>query len=133
MTRVNYNSLIFKRKVHNMKYLLLMWTEGDASSGNKDDMNAWVSFTKEAKDAGVLVMGDALKPAAESAKLVRPDLSKPETGTEVSKGTFNQSKAQIQGFYIFECKDDDEAIKWTRKMPTYSPVELRPLMEYDLG
>ena len=113
-----------------MKVLMLMWSETDASGGNQADIDAWVEFDQRVRAAGAAVTNGALEPPAGS-KLVRPDLSTP--GGEVADGTFAPGPAQIQAFYLLECADIDEAVEWARQLPTYGTVEVRPLLEYDLG
>ena len=38
-----------------MQFLMLMWTEANAASGEQADFDAWNAFDQEVKDAGVFV------------------------------------------------------------------------------
>lgn len=116
-----------------MKYLMLMWVNTDAASGDESDMAAWVEFEQQAKDAEVLVVGSALQPSAQKSMLVKPELAKPDPGEEMVLGTFSNSNEQIEAFYILECADDAEAAAWARRLPTWGTVEVRPFLEYDLS
>jgi hypothetical protein len=115
-----------------MKVLMMMWSETDASGGNQGDIDAWVEFDQRVRAAGAAVTNGALEPPA-AAKLVRPDLSEPKPGEEVVDGTFHSGPAQIQAFYLLDCADMAEAVEWARQLPTRGTVEVRPLIEYDLG
>jgi hypothetical protein len=44
-------------------------------------------------------------------------------------GPFTETKEQIGGYYLFECKDLDEAIAWAARIPGASDgtVEVRPI------
>jgi len=56
-----------------------------------------------------------------------------QNGTPVvTDGPFAETKEQLAGYYILDCKDLDEAIAWAAKIPTgcggiQGCVEIRPL------
>jgi len=53
---------------------------------------------------------------------------------EVSDGPFIETKEQLGGYYIIECRDLDEALAWARKLPMDGGiVEIRPLVEHTGG
>jgi hypothetical protein len=50
----------------------------------------------------------------------------------ITDGPFAETKEQLAGYYILDCKDLDEAIGWAQRIPTgckgdYGSVEIRPL------
>jgi hypothetical protein len=49
--------------------------------------------------------------------------------TITSDGPFTETKEQIGGYYLFECKDLDEAIAWAARIPsaTNGSIEVRPI------
>ena len=112
---------------------MLMWTATDASGGNDADIAAWADFEAQAREAGVLIEGarGALEPPAEG-KLVTPEIA---TGaaSRIEDGTFAQADEQIQAFYLLQVANLDAALMWAGKLPTYGRVEVRALLEYDLG
>ena len=112
---------------------MLMWTATDASGGDEADIAAWADFEAQAREAGVLIEGarGALEPPAEG-KLVTPEIA---TGaaSRIVDGTFAQIDEQIQAFYLLQVADLEAALMWAGKLPTYGRVEVRPLLEYDLG
>jgi hypothetical protein len=49
----------------------------------------------------------------------------------VSDGPFAETKEQLGGYYVLDCKDLDEALAWARKIPLSSgAIEVRPVMDY---
>ena len=119
-----------------MKYVLALISEEagmeDASPEEmKAEMDRWFAYTRESVDSGAFIAGEALQPS-ETASTVRI-----KEGEEpiVSDGPFAESKEQLGGFYLFECKDLDEALDYAKRIPFRDgTVEVRPVMDFtDLG
>jgi hypothetical protein len=112
-----------------MKYMLLMYAN-EAKSAElspeelKTIQESWVSLLKEAKSAGVLLWNNGLAPVA-NATTVRVRDGK----TLITDGPFAETHEQLGGFFLLECKDLDEALRWAEKIPhaKYGSVEVRPL------
>ena len=51
----------------------------------------------------------------------------------ITDGPFAETKEQLGGFYVLDCKDLDEALAWAAKIPTAKSgcVEIRPVIQYD--
>ncbi len=52
-------------------------------------------------------------------------------------GPFTETKEQLAGYYILDCKDVDEAIEWASRIPTAccgreGSVEIRPIRSMKL-
>ena len=47
-----------------MRYLMLMWADADAASGDESDFQAWAEFDAQVKAAGAFVLNGALTPAS---------------------------------------------------------------------
>jgi hypothetical protein len=112
-----------------MKYLLMICTDEAAEArmpqaGMGQMMKEYFAFTQDAKDKGVYVGGNALQPTS-TATTVRVRDGK----TITSDGPFTETKEQIGGYYLFECKDLDEAIAWAARIPgaSHGAVEVRPI------
>ena len=116
-----------------MRYMLLI--VGDES--RYDDMSdedraatlgAWADYTKALSDAGAFVSGDGLQTSTTATTL------RVEDGERLlTDGPFVETKEQIGGFYVIECKNLDEAIDWAAKLPHVASggiTEIRPVMEY---
>lgn len=48
-------------------------------------------------------------------------------------GPFAETKEQLGGFYLLNCKDLDEAIGYAAKIPAVKDgsIEIRPIMEFN--
>jgi hypothetical protein len=105
------------------------------------DENAWANFSQEdiaqalkqywefgdeIERAGVSIAGEALQPTA-TARTVRMQ----DRTTSVTDGPFAETKETLGGFYLLECKDQDEAIEWAKKIPAGVDVEVRQIQEYE--
>ena len=73
--------------------------------------------------AGVLRAGAGLQPTS-TATTVRVRESK----TLTTDGPFAETREQLGGYYVLDCKDLDEAIAWAEKMPSakWGSIEVRP-------
>ena len=88
---------------------------------------AWGAFNQAVREAGVLKMGNGLKPSS-TATTVRVRGGR----TITTDGPFAETREQLGGMLVFECADLDEAIHWASQIPDASnggSVELRPLWE----
>jgi hypothetical protein len=119
-----------------MKYMFSLFnTEGGWQDASPEDMKAemdrWADFTKEAIAAGVYVSGDALQESSTATSVRIPDA--PDAGGEpiVTDGPFAETKEQLGGYYVLECKDLDEALSYAKKIPLFGgTVEVRPVMDF---
>jgi hypothetical protein len=93
-----------------------------------EEMKTWERFGKEAVEAGAFIAGDGLQPTSEG-KTVRGGRDEERVVTD---GPFAESKEQIGGFYLLECKDMDEALEWAKKVPVRpgNSAEVRPVMDF---
>jgi hypothetical protein len=85
------------------------------------DFNA---FTNEVKEKNVYGGSNRLRPVA-SATSVRVRDGK----TLITDGPFAETKEQLGGYYLLDCKDLDEAIEYAAKIPgaLWGTVEVRPI------
>jgi hypothetical protein len=91
------------------------------------EMKSWERFGAEAVEAGAFVAGDGLQPTSEG-KTVRGGRDEERVITD---GPFAETKEQIGGFYLLECKDMDEALEWAKRVPIRDgAIEVRPVMDY---
>jgi hypothetical protein len=115
-----------------MQYMALIYdseeTRTALSPKAREQMFAdYMAFTKDAKEAGVFVAGDALK-GVDTATTIRV------RGGETLHidGPFAETKEQLGGYYLLECKDLDEALEWAAKIPSakFGSIEVRPVMVF---
>jgi hypothetical protein len=116
-----------------MKYLLTL--HGDETrladmtpEQQAEGMKAWDAYTQAAIDAGVHLGGEGLQPSA-TATTVQIQ----ESGDHiVSDGPFAETKEQLGGYYLLDCRDLDEALTWAKRIPMPGgTVEVRPVMDYE--
>jgi hypothetical protein len=112
-----------------MKYMLLMYASESFVPETAEEQAAvapavWFGLMDEMKSAGVLLSNNGLSPVA-NATTVRVR----EGRTLVTDGPFAETHEQLGGFFLLECKDLDEALRWAEKIPhaQYGSVEVRPL------
>ena len=112
-----------------MQYMALIYSAPGSEAGYDGDIMAdYGQFTQEAVAAGVFKAGDALMPTSDASSVqVRGG------STAVTDGPFAETKEVLGGYYLLECADLDEAIKWAAKIPTakYGTIEVRPLMVFE--
>lgn len=111
-----------------MKYMLLLYANESKAPQTPEEQQAvapaWYALGKELETAGVLLSNHGLDPI-ENATTVRVKEGK----TLVTDGPFAEMHEQLGGYYLVDCKDLDEAIRWAEKVPTakYGSIEVRPL------
>ena len=111
-------------KEETMRYLLLACDDESVQAGPEVDLpTAWV---REMDVRGVRRFGARLRPVSDATTVRVRD-----SELLVSDGPFAETKEQIGGFDLLECKDLDEAIEVASKHPAArtGTIELRPLWE----
>jgi predicted enzyme related to lactoylglutathione lyase len=88
------------------------------------------AFIAEITKRGAYKGGEALHETSK-ATTVRIRNGKPI----ITDGPFAETKEQLGGYYLLDCKNLDEAIEIAKLCPgnTYGSIELRPLIEFDGG
>lgn len=91
-------------------------------------MKGYSDFTQTVKADGKFVAGNALQ-GADTATAVSVCAGK----TETIYGPFAESKEQLGGYYLLDCTDMDEALKYGAMIPTseFGRIEVRPVMVWD--
>ena len=112
-----------------MQFLALIYAGEDQDDVDMETLiTQYQVFDKHAGEAGVLLGGNALE-AVSTATSVRVRSGQPE----LTDGPFAETKEQLGGYYLLECKDLDEALLWSAKIPSarYGTIEVRPVMVFD--
>ena len=117
-----------------MQYLLLIYSnETQWNQLNEADkikiFGEYRTFTNSITDSGHYKGGNRLD-FTPKAKTVRIREGK----KSITDGPFAETKEQLAGYYILDCKDLDEAIYWGSKIPTLcggrkGSLEIRPIQE----
>lgn len=116
-----------------MKYICLIYSdERAAETATPTEIEAWMgayyAFTQAVQAAGVLVESDALD-ATSKATTVRVRHGKAVT----TDGPFAETKEQLGGYYLLDCKDEQEALAWAAQIPgaKVGSIEVRPVMVFN--
>lgn len=116
-----------------MHYLLLIYQDETAHAQWSQEQlaaeyQAYNEYSEEVAKSGVIMGGNALMPT-NTATTVRVRNGKLLT----TDGPFAETKEQLGGYYLMNCKDLDEAIALAAKIPAASDgsIEIRPIMEFE--
>ena len=115
-----------------MRYMLLIYTKESELEQLSPDaqqriMEGHWAVMDETSRRGIYRGAEPLHPTS-TATTVRVQNGKVVT----TDGPFAETKEQLGGYYILDCKDLDEAIAWAAKIPTCCGggegcIEIRPL------
>ena len=116
-----------------MQYLLMIYkSESDEPiPGTKEFeemMQGYGALNQELEKKGIMMGGNALDKIT-SSTTVRVRGGK----TQTTDGPFAETKEQLAGYYLLDCKDLDEAIEQAAKIPSavHGTIEIRPIMKFD--
>lgn len=116
-----------------MKFLMLVCWDGEQLNAEEepapdeatgeDEGFPWLD---DLQARGMWVIGDRLA-APRRAKSVRVRAGK----KQVTDGPFAETKEQLGGYFMVDCKDLDEAIDVAAKLPgaRHGSIEVRPIWE----
>jgi hypothetical protein len=115
-----------------MRYMFLIYgreteiAEGSPEEWEQVKAGHW-AVIDDARKRGVLEGAEPLQPTA-TATTIRIEDGRPL----ILDGPFAETKEQLAGYYILDCKDLDEAIAWAVRIPTSCRggegcVEIRPI------
>jgi len=115
-----------------MQYMLLIYGDQAAQAQRapevqQAEMNEYFAFNAETRERGAYVHGEALMPT-HTATTVRVRDGK----TLTTDGPFAETKEQLGGYYMLNCKDLDEAIEMASKIPgaRSGSIEIRPVVVF---
>jgi len=116
-----------------MKYAFTIYgDETRRETATEEEQNAmsqaYGAVTQEMQEKGALVAGEGLYPTSTATTVRVRDGER-----SVTDGPFAETKEQLGGFYVLDCKDLDEAIEWAAKIPGSQggSVEIRPVLVFD--
>lgn len=118
------------------KYAALIYSPAETEGqGTPEDwaqvMADYNAFGEAATAAGVIVGGEALHDTNTATTV---HLAGGKGGELVTTdGPFAETKEVLGGFYLLECADLDEAIKWASQIPGawLGRVEVRPCIDFN--
>jgi hypothetical protein len=97
-------------------------------------MKEYTEFGETAGAAGVIGGGEALEPPS-TATTVHVKGGAKGGDVVTTDGPFAETKEVLGGFYLLDCSDLDEALKWAAQIPGawYGRVEVRPCIDFSEG
>ena len=114
-----------------MRFMVIVNATKDSEAGvmpSPELLDAMMKFNGEIARAGVMKAGEGLQASSKGARVYYEGDKR-----TVIDGPFAETKELIAGFWLWECKDLDEAKEWAKKIPNphHEPgyVEIRQLFE----
>jgi hypothetical protein len=112
-----------------MRFMVLVKGDRNSEAGvlpSKEILTEMGKFNEELVKAGVMLAAEGLKPTSKGARV------KFQGGKKtVTDGPFTESKELVAGFWLWQCKNLDEAIEWLKRAPFDggTEVEIRQIFE----
>src|SRR5271157_480357 len=115
-----------------MRYIMLIYSQEDETATREQNgavAEAHRALLNETQSRGILRGAEPLAPSV-TATTVRMQNGR----VLVTDGPYAETKEQLAGFYILDCKDLDEALEWAARIPSSCGgasgcVEVRPIHE----
>lgn len=118
-----------------MRYMMLIYTvEGDRDAMPPEEVQKikenHAAVMNDSRQQGVLVAVNGLGRTA-TATTVRMDNGK----ILATDGPFAETREQLAGYYVLDCRDLNEAVAWAARIPTAcgggkGSIEIRQLTEF---
>ena len=115
-----------------MRYIFLIYeNEALAAERSEAEQGAiygrYAQFSEKVKKDGVMEGGDPLLETSTATTVRVRDGQSMNTD-----GPFAETKEQLGGYYILNCKDLDEALVYAALIPSaeHGSIEVRPIMEF---
>ena len=112
-----------------MRFMVIVKATPESEAGQlptREILETMGKYNEELVKAGVMLAGDGLRPSSKGARV------KFENGkTTVIDGPFAETKELVAGFWLWQCKSQDEAIEWLKRAPFGGgmEIELRQVSE----
>jgi hypothetical protein len=114
-----------------MRFMVIVKASKDSEAGvmpGPELLNAMMKFNEEIAKAGVMKAGEGLQASSKGARVYFEGDQR-----NVVDGPFAETKELIAGYWLWECKDLDEAKEWAKKIPNPHDepgyVEIRQIFE----
>ena len=117
-----------------MRYMMLIYSKETAEpmspEADHQIREGHRAVMEDAARRGILCGAEPLSPTSTATTVRVMNGGK----VSVSDGPFAETKEQLAGYYILECRDLDEALEWAARIPTDCAgsggcVEVRPMRQ----
>ena len=114
-----------------MRFMVIVKADKNTEAGvmpSEQLLREMGNYNEELVKAGVMLAGEGLHPSKKGARVVFSGKNR-----KVVDGPFAETKELVAGYWIWQCKDLDEAVEWARKCPNptgeESVLEIRQIFE----
>jgi hypothetical protein len=115
-----------------MRFMILIKATKDTEAGvmpSEQLLTDMGKFNEELVKAGIMLAGEGLQPSSKGARVKFSGEKR-----IVTDGPFTETKELIAGFWLWRCKDKQEAIDWVKRCPNPMPsqeseIEIRQVFE----
>ena len=114
-----------------MRYLMMICADESAIGSMSPEEGSAIlaeygQFSEEMAKRGVLQGGERLRPSTDATTVTVQDGE-----VLTADGPFVETKEQVGGYFVVDCKDLDEAIEVAAKIPAarHGSIEVRPIWE----
>jgi hypothetical protein len=117
-----------------MRFCVMVKATNDSEAGTMPSEKLLADmgqFNEELIKAGVMLAGEGLQPSSKGARVLFSGNQR-----SVIDGPFAETKELVAGFWLWQCKDMDEAIEWVKRCPRPfehgdCEIEIRRVFEAD--
>jgi hypothetical protein len=110
-----------------MQAMLMIWSEEAAwnampEAAQQQAMGAYRAYADALREAGAMIGGERLLPAATAATVTLRD-----GVPQVLDGPYAETREQLGGYYLIEVPDMEAAIRWAARCPgaAHGRIEVR--------
>ena len=112
-----------------MRFMVLVKASKESEAGEMPSeqlLREMGNYNEQLVKAGVMLAGEGLHP---TSKGVRVKFDGPKR--TVTDGPFAETKELLAGFWLWQCKSQEEAIEWLKRAPFDggTEIELRQVFE----
>ena len=116
-----------------MRFMVIVKADKNTEAGvmpTEQLLKEMGDYNEQLVKAGVMLAGEGLHPSRKGARVVFSGKDR-----KVVDGPFSETKELVAGYWMWQCKDLDEAVEWARKCPNptgeESVLEIRQVFEAD--
>lgn len=109
-----------------MKYMLLIQA-ASADAQPTCDVQDWMRYHQEVKDAGILVASESLADLVTATRITVKDGER-----VITDGPYAESREVLGGFYVIDVPDLDAALDWAARCPGAidGHIDVRPVADF---
>jgi hypothetical protein len=112
-----------------MRFMVIVKADKSSEAGvlpSAEILGKMTDFNEQLVKAGVMLAGEGLQPSSKGARIKFDGAKK-----TVTDGPFAETKELIAGFWLWQCRNLDEAKEWLKRAPFDggTEIEIRQVFE----